>query len=224
MTRPDSLQIASWVEQYREKLQRGELCSLSSSPEPSPSPSEWPAEWPERFISLALHLNLSRYLSELAKLERGELRANRFYGQAQEAWKTRDASDGGMILMGGEGAGKSVTALRMALSASEGGSGWDFLDAGEFADLWAKQDWTRIGQLKTVGLLVIDEIGDCEDIKGSAFGLMKRIINHRYRNSLPTILATTQNEADLRAAVSHEVVDRFPRHLRIGTSEGSNRP
>jgi DNA replication protein DnaC len=126
-----------------------------------------------------------------------------------------------MILFGGEGAGKSVTALGICLVEFRKGLDFDFIDAGEFADLWAFQDKGRIAQLKRAGLLVIDEIGDCEDIKGPSFGLMKRVINHRYRNDKPSILATVQGESELKKAVTVEVVDRFPESLWIGTKDGS---
>lgn len=223
MSNPTKANVSDWIQEYRDRLARGELGN-DCDPTPKPDPSPYPDHWPARFVAIALELNLSRYLRELAALENGELPVTAFYRNALRAYANRKAHRDGLILFGGEGTGKSVTALSVAYSAFQAISSFDFLDAGEFADLWAKQDHNRIGQLKKVGLLIIDEIGDCEDIRGPAFGLMKRTINHRYKNDLPTVLATTQNERDLRIAISHEIVDRFPSALRIGTDGESNRP
>jgi hypothetical protein len=243
-TRIDSL---DWLETYRKRAESGELGSDVAPDTYKPNPIPWPADWgqdikvvclnvcqapyAERFVRLALSLRLSRYLRELALLTAGKLEVNDFYRTAMLRWSNRDSPHHGMILLGGEGAGKSVTALGLCLRASERGQNWDFLDAGEFADVWSKQDYTRIGQLKTVGLLVIDEIGDCEDLKGNPMSLMKRVINSRYRDELPVVLGSivagkTKNGVDvpeLRKAIGNEVVDRFPKKLRIKTSAASYR-
>jgi hypothetical protein len=240
-------QATDWLESYRRRVEAGEL-GTNDKPDPyQPDPIPWPADWPDgiaaevlsmgpepqisRFARLALSLRLGRYLRELAMLHSGQLEPNDFYRRALLQWANRDAPHHGIILLGGEGSGKSVTALALCLGTSIAGQGWDFLDAGEFADIWSNQDFTRIGQLKTVGLLVIDEIGDCEDIKGNPFGLLKRVINSRYRDDLPTALATTVagktvdgiDVPELRKAIGSEVVDRFPERLRIKTRSGSFR-
>jgi len=228
----------AWLREIQGKIDRGEMPTVEQSEEPEQEavaavglwPPHWPerpSTWPERFIRQAMALDLRRYLRELAELYNGTLSRNQFFRDALNAWGQRGNDHDGIVLFGGEGTGKSVTALALCLQVARKGQDFDFLDAGEFADLWAAQDMeskARIKHLKSCGLLVVDEIGDAMDIKGPAFGLMKRVINARYRNDLPVILATVDGEEDARRAIGPELLDRFPTDMQIGTNEGSCRP
>jgi len=216
------INTSAWLEDLRKRCDDGDL-PVYIPEEKLVESSEWPSDWPQEFITLSLELGLKRYLRELAEIATNDLPQNAYFRYTLMAWRTRQKTQDGAILYGGEGAGKSVTALAICLQEMRNGKGFDFLDAGEFADLWALQNRNRISMLKTTGLLVIDEIGDCLDIKGPAFGLLKRTINARYRNDLPTVLATTQDEEDLRIAIGPEIVDRFPSGLRIKTESFTGR-
>jgi hypothetical protein len=223
---------ASWVRELERKRAAGEL-PTTESPDEAPEPdTTWPPTWPDGFAQGCRGLGLRRYLRELADLYTGKLPRNEFFAAALDAWGARGNTRDGIILLGGEGSGKSVTALALCLVEFRQGRNFEFLDAGEFADLWATQDRERIYRLRNAGILVIDEIGDCEDIRGPAFGLLKRIINARYRNDQPVVLTATVagketadgvDLPDLRKAIGSEIVDRFPAALRIGTDEGSYR-
>lgn len=212
--------IKHWLDEYYEKLNRG-LLGKPLAEANEETIETYPEQWPKRFIRVAHSIGLSRYLDVLADLETGKRKPTPYHRRTMLLWANRIAPGESLILFGGEGTGKSVAALRISLTASQRGMTWDFVDAGEFADFWAKQDYERINYLKQCDVLVIDEIGDCEDIKGAAFGLMKRVINYRYRNARPTVLATTQNEYDLRDTIGHEIVDRF--RLQIASNGKSQR-
>lgn len=211
----------SWLDYYRRKVAKGLLGDKDTPVEVVISKTIYPNDWPDSFVTISRQLGLKRYLDELLAIERGEMKTTPFHERAMLLWSNRGASDESLVLFGGEGTGKSVTALRIALRASQNGMTFEFVDSGEFADFWARQDHDRIKYLKTTGLLIIDELGDCEDIKGPAFGLLKRVINSRYRNALPTVLTTTKSLDELVRIIGPEIIDRFA--YRLGTKDGSKR-
>jgi hypothetical protein len=174
--------------------------------------------WPPNFEKQCYKIGVRRYMRDLKAVIEGDKPENDLFRDFRTEWASEDRCKvEGAIILGSTGAGKSVVGLWACLKVSDDKQAWDYLDAGEFADLWAMQDHERMRRLREVGLLVIDEIGDCEDLRGPAMGLIKRTINARYRNEQPTILCTTQDETPLKAAIGDEIVNRF--HVRVGTTD-----
>jgi hypothetical protein len=174
--------------------------------------------WPDSFEKQCYKVGVRRYMRDLAAVIDGAKRENALFRSFRQRWASDERCKvEGAIILGSTGAGKSVVSLWACLRISDAGESWDYLDAGEFADLWAMQDHDRMRRIKEVGLLVIDEIGDCEDLRGPAMGLIKRVINARYRNEQPTILCTTQDEGPLGDAIGDEIVNRF--NAKVGTTD-----
>lgn len=215
---PERIGESRYLRELRRKIDDPEWQAMyCSEPEQAPPEPKTRHNIPPSFISRCRKLGLGKYLDDLLLVMDGGLEENDLFRRFRAAWHAAGAKEQRAIVLGSAGAGKSVVSLWACLQEVRHQRGFDFIDLAKFSSLWAMQDHDRFHNMEHCGLLVIDEIGDCDDIRGPAFGQFKLLVNARYQRQVPTILCTTQDEEQLVKAIGHEIVDRFP--IRIGTQD-----
>jgi DNA replication protein DnaC len=181
--------------------------------------------WRPAFDRRCEALGLGLYCEQLEQLQSGALVANDLYLDFQARWRAVEPGPGitrAALLMGGEGAGKSLCAMWAAAEKARVGGTWEFTEPGLIARLWARKDWGAFRELEVADLVIFDEIGDSPDLNAPAWIQLKTLINYRYRARRDFIIIAIPGEQQLREAVlGNEIVDRIPPDLRIDAGTGS---
>ncbi len=206
------LKDPQWVAEHTVTEAEAEAASAAKAAADGELPPNWietRQTWPLDFEVRCYKAGLREYLAKLDAIMSGDLAQNEMFKSFRRQWMDLGRSWEGAIILGASGAGKSIAALWACYRASYAGVGWEFIDAAQISTMWARQEHDAFDRMRTCALLVIDEIGDCEDMRGNGFTQMKELINRRYKDQRTVILCTTQEETALKKAISDEIVDRF---------------
>lgn len=167
-----------------------------------------------RFAALVKQHGLERYAREVEWIESGKLPDLPTFREFRAAWGNRARAWDGAVLYGTTGAGKSVMAMWACRAVCRAGGTFAWIDAMEMPGILASDRSGEIlRRLATAGLLVVDELGDAEDLRGRSWAEIKSRINLRYRADLPTILGSIRDREALGKEIGPEVLRRFALHI-----------
>jgi DNA replication protein DnaC len=204
-----------WLKPFVEKVQQNQVNEIVAVNHHAAMDAD------ERFEHLAKDIGIVRYARELKEIESGKLKDFPMFKAFRKYWDNRKHARDGAIIYGGEGVGKSVIAVWACRWMCRNHMPFDFIDSLEIAQVIRQDTWDRYNLMGTTGLLVVDECGDVDDIRGTPFAYLKLVINRRYRNDLPTLLLATISEQEFRQKWGPEIIDRFSH--KLGAAGGSGR-
>jgi len=188
----------------------------------------WPQQWLDcGFVARAERLGLRLYAEQLAQITIGELQPTAAYKRFCADWSSHAPAPGrtrAALMSGGMGTGKSIMALWACLQAQLRRQSWEWLEVARLAEVYARGHWQTVDRLRAADLVVWDELGDAEDIKGHVWATFKEVLNTRYRARKDQILvAIPKLEVLQRQVLGEEIVDRIPPELRFDAGDGSLR-
>lgn len=140
--------------------------------------------------------------------------------RALREMKPTDATDGVdrwlagertfLVLMGSPGCGKTVGACYAAKKALDSRTSTAFLRAMEGASLgmFGDDSKSKVRQLTSVGLLVLDDLG-IEPMNDVWRALLENVIDARYANERRTVITTNLAVADVRPRYGERIADRL---------------
>ena len=173
----------------------------------------------EKFTKRCAELGLNRYRRELLEIESGALPQFPRFAAWRKQWMGREHRRHSAIIYGHTDAGKSVMALWACRAVMRAGGWFDWIDTMEMpAILASHESWERLRSITRATLLVIDEVGDVDDLRGRAWAEIKNRINLRHRAERPTLLCSIADQSELPELIGPEVMRRFP--LQFGSEEG----
>lgn len=187
----------------------------------------WPDGWVESgFPARAEDLGLLLYAEQLAQLYTGELERTAAFDAFRRRWREHAPRPGrarAALLTGDYGRGKSVSALWACFDVHRAGGSWGWMDVARLAEVYARGHWHLVDRLRRADLVVWDEVGDAENIKGHVWATFKSLVNERYSGRRCQILNAIHDEAEITKLLGGEIIDRIPPELRLDAPGGSLR-
>lgn len=158
-------------------------------------------------------------------LFRMESRADKEFTLEAKKLKDEDRYRNGLILMGSSGNGKTHLAASIANCLADRGIMCQF---GTFSDFleelrqeFSSDTRTMLAKLKTVPMLVIDDLGQEKRTEWTQ-QVLYDIVNYRYEHLLPLVITTNFNVDSLANHVGGAVMSRFLEMCSLVETQGND--